>query len=120
MINRNGALTLATLLLICGMLGSTVSCSGNEKKARNVIQEYLKNQGVVDLVVDLFYTDPNIPDKAYASATATYNFAGADGKPKREFLGFIMARDAGGWRIERNASYTKEQQRAATFLTGGK
>jgi hypothetical protein len=99
---------------------STASCSGNEKKVKSVIQEYFKNQGVVDLVVDLFYTDPNVPDKAYASATATYNFAGADGKQKREFMGFIMAREGGGWRIERSTSYTKDQQKAATYLAGGK
>lgn len=109
------------LLMAClGMLLSTVSCSGNEVKAKKAIQEYLKNQGVTDLTLDLFYTDPNLPDKAYASATATYNFAGSGGKPKRDFLGFILTREGGGWRIERNVSYTKEQQQAATYLAGGK
>ena len=120
MINRSQVLTLTMLIVCMGLLLSAVSCSGNEKKAKNVIQDYLKNQGLNNLVVDFFYTDPNIPDKAYVSATATYNFAGADGKLKREFLGFILAREGGGWRIERSASYTTEQQKAATYLAGGK
>jgi hypothetical protein len=120
MTNRNRALTLIVFIACVALVISTVSCSGNEAKAKNTIQEYLKGQGVTDLTVDLFYPDPNSSDRAYAGATATYNFAGSEGKPKREFLGFILAREGGGWKIERNVGYTKEQQRAATFLAGGK
>jgi len=108
------------LVLCTSLLLSIVGCSVNEKKAKNAIQEYLKNQGVTDLVVDLFYTDPNVPDKAYTSATITYNFAGANGQQKHEYLGFILARDGAGWKIEKGAAYTKDQQKAATFLAGGK
>lgn len=103
-----------------GLLLSTTSCSRNDTKVKKVIEDHLKGQGVKDLVVDMFYTDPNIADKAYTSATITYNFAGADGKLKHEYLGYIMAREGEGWRIERNTSYTKEEQRAATLLAGGK
>lgn len=120
MINRNRALTLILLMACLGMLLSTVSCSGNEAKAKKAIQEYLTNQGVVELAVDLFYTDPSLPDKAYASATATYNFAGSEGKPKREFLGYVLTREGTGWKVERNVSYTTERQKAATYLAGGK
>src|SRR5258708_34823225 len=97
MTKRNKTLTLTLLMACLGMLLSTVSCSGNEVKAKQAIQEHLKGQGVTDLTVDLFYTDPNVPDKAYASATATYTFAGSDGKLKREVLGYVLARQAAGW-----------------------
>lgn len=120
MINRSRALTLILLMACLGMLLSTVSCSGNEAKAKKAIQEYLKNQGVIELTVDLFYTDPNLPDKAYASATATHNFAGSDGKQKREFLAYVLTREGTGWKVERNVSYTTEPQKAANYLAGGK
>ncbi|MEK6323231.1 MAG: hypothetical protein AABN33_16445 [Acidobacteriota bacterium] len=85
-----------------------------------MLEESLKAHGVTEIIVDLFYTDTNFPDKAYTSATLTYNFATAEGKPQREFIGFILAREGNGWRIERNTSYTKEQQQAAKYLAGRK
>jgi hypothetical protein len=119
MINRNPALTFM-MILCTGLLLSSFGCSGNEKKAKNVIQEYLKGQGVADVVIDSFYTTPDVPDKAYTSATVTYSFAGANGQQKHEYLGFILARDGAGWKIERGAGYTKDQAKAATFIAGGK
>ena len=96
------------------------SCSSNESKAKDVIAEYLKGQGAKDITVDLFHTSPSFPDKAYASATVTYSFAGGEGKPQREFLGFVLARAGNGWRIERTTGYAKEPQRADVLLAGGK
>jgi hypothetical protein len=104
---------LATLL-------ATASCANNEGKAKKAVEEYLKNQGATKIVIDLFYTNKNDPDKAYTSATITYNFASSSGNPQREFLGFILARDGNTWRIEKNASYTKEEDQAARYLAGGK
>ena len=110
-----------TLLALCtGAALVTVSCSSNESKVKKLLQESLKVHGVTDVVVDLFYTDPNFPNKAYTSATLTYNFATAEGKPQREYVGFVLAREGNGWRIERNASYTKEPKQAAKYLAGGK
>jgi len=109
-----------TLLVCMGTVFATTSCSTNESKAKKVIQEYMKNQGITDLTVDSFFTDPNTPGKAYTSATVTYNFASSGGNPQREFLGFILTQEGNGWRIERTASYTKDQQQAAKFLAGGK
>ena len=114
-------LTIVSTLLLClGTVFSTTSCATNESKAKKVIQEYMKNQGITDLKVDSFFTDPNFPGKAYTCATVTYNFASSGGNPQREFLGFILTQEGDGWRIERNASYTKDQQQAAKFLAGGK
>jgi len=110
---------LFVLLLCLGGLVST-SCSSNEAKAKKLIQEYMKNQGITDLQMDSFFTDPNIPGKAYTSATVTYNFASSGGNPQREFLGFILAQEGSGWRIERAASYTKNQEQASKILAGGK
>jgi len=104
---------LATLL-------ATASCANNEGKAKKAVEEYLKNQGATKIVIDLFYANKNDPDKAYTSATITYNFASSSGNPQREFLGFILARDGNTWRIEKNASYTKEEDQAARYLAGGK
>jgi hypothetical protein len=80
----------------------------------------LKNQGVTDLKVDSFFTDPGFPGKAYTSATVTYNFATSRGNPQREFLGFILTQEGNGWRIERNTAYTKDHQQAVKLLGGGK
>jgi hypothetical protein len=96
------------------------SCLSNESKAKKAIEEYMKGQGATNITMDLFYSNKNSPDKAYASATITYNFASSSGNPQREFLGFILARDGDGWRIEKNSGYTKEEDQAARFLAGGK
>ncbi len=85
-----------------------------------MLQESLKPHGVTDVVVDYFYTDPAFPDKAYTSATITYNFATASGNPQHEYVGFILTRAGNDWRIEKNSGYTKEPQQAAKFLAGGK
>lgn len=109
-----------TLLVCAGAIFATTSCASNESKARKIIQEYMKNQGITDLKVDSFFTNPSVPGKAYTSATVTYNFASAGGNPQREFLGFILAQEGSGWRIERPSGYTKDEQQAAKFLAGGK
>lgn len=109
-----------TLFLCLGAVFSTTSCASNESKAKKLIQEYMKNQGITDLKVDSFFTDPNSPGKAYTSATVTYNFASSGGNPQREFLGFILTQEGDGWRIEGTASYTKDQQQATKLLAGGK
>jgi hypothetical protein len=115
---RNRALVL--LVMCIGTVLATVSCSSNESQAKKVLEAYLKPLGVTEIIVDLFYTDANYPNKAYTSTTVTYNFASAEGTPQREYLGFILVREGDAWRIERNASYTKEKQQAAIYLAGGK
>ena len=80
----------------------------------------MKNQGMTDLKMDSFFTNPKFPDKAYTSATVTYNFASSGGNAQKEFLGFILAREGSGWRIERSTAYTKDEQQAAKYLSGEK
>lgn len=101
-------------------LSVMTSCSSKESKAKKAIEDYFAGQGAKDIAVDVFYTDPNFPDKAYVGATVTYNFASSGGQPQREFAGFILTREGTGWRVEKNTRYTKEQQQAAIYLRGGK
>jgi hypothetical protein len=111
----------AIIFALLACVGTVVffsSCTSNESKAKKVIQEYLKNQGVTDIAMDSFFTSPNDPGKAYTSATVTYNFATSDGRPQREFLGFILAKEGSGWRIERSTGYTKDEQQAIKFIAG--
>jgi hypothetical protein len=117
---RNRIFAFALLALCAVAALTTVSCSSNESKVKKTIEEHLKSIGVTEVIVDFFYTDPNFPDKAYTGATVTYSFATAAGKPQREFLGFILAREGDGWRIERSVAYTKEAQKAAKYLAGSK
>ena len=112
--------TILALSVCLGVIVLFSSCASNESKAKKAIQEYMKNQGVTDLTMDSFFTSSSVPGKAYTSATVTYNFATSDGKPQREFLGFILAQEGNGWRIERNVSYTKEEQQALRILSGQK
>lgn len=123
MINRHSQTRSALFALFVLCLGTPLvmtSCSSNESKAKKAIEEHLKGQGATNIAMDLFYTDKNSPDKAYTSATITYNFASSSGNPQREFLGFILARDGNSWRIEKDSGYTKEADQAARYLAGGK
>lgn len=113
--------TVFFVLLLClGTVLLTASCKSNESKAEALIREYMKNQGITDLKVESFVTDPSVPGKAYTSATVTYNFGSSGGNPQREFLGFILTQEGNGWRIDRTASYTRDQQQAVKLLAGGK
>ena len=107
-------------IAICVGALCTMSCASNESKVKKLLEESLKRHGVREVVVDLFHTDPAFPAKAYTSATVTYNFATAEGKPQREFLGFVLGREGDGWRIEQNVSYTKDPKQASIYLAGGK
>jgi flagellar basal body-associated protein FliL len=108
---------IVVLLLTC--LAATfaiTACSSNKSQAKALIAEYMTGQGATDISIDIFHTSRNYPDKAYTSATITYNFASSDGKPQREFLGFTLNRAGNGWRIEKNTSYTTEEDQAEKYI----
>ena len=117
---RSRCLVYASLVFVVGFVLAMTSCLSNESKAKRAIEEFYANQGAKDITIDLFYTDAKFPDKAYASATVVYNFASSSGKPQRELSGFILTREGDGWRVERNTIHTKEQQKAALYIAGGK
>lgn len=97
-----------------------LSCSTNQSKAHELIETYLKDRGAVKVKSDFFYTSANVPGKAYASVTATFNFAGAQGSNQQEFLGFILNQEGEGWKIESPAAYTLDEKKAALYLVGKK
>ena len=109
---------LLMLISVCGIV--TIACSSDKSRAKQLVAEYTKALNPTDIVIDTFYTSPKFPGKAYTSATVTYPFANSRGNQQREFLGFILTNEGGGWQIERSAAYTKEADRAETFLAGGK
>ena len=121
--DRNGwnVSTLVILLALSTIaLLSTSACSNQGEQASVAVEQYLKNQAVQEVKLDLFHSTPDLPDKAYVSVTVTHNFANAEGKPQLEFLGYILKRDGQNWSVERSTGYTKEEQKAKTFLAGGK
>ena len=113
--------TRLILLALCAIAFSAASaCSNPGEQARLAVVEYLKNQSVQDVKLDLFHTNPDLRDKAYVSVTVTHNFADAEGKPQLEHLGYVLRRDGQAWTVEHSTGYTKEEQKARIFLAGGK
>jgi hypothetical protein len=94
------------------------SCKKQEPPIPKPIQDYLSNQGVQQIVLDLDYSDSVAPNKKYVSVTVTYNFSTAEGKPQKEFLGFILKSNGSEWEIERNTTYTVNKQKAKDLLAG--
>lgn len=96
------------------------SCSSQERKAKQAIEEYLKNYGAKEVKLQTFYTSRDFPDKAYASVLVTYNFADSGGKLQTEHIGYILRRDGGGWAIDKSTIYTTDEKKANDYLAGRK
>jgi hypothetical protein len=109
---------ILNLILIILIIGTSSSCKKPELEAPKSLQEYLKNQGVQETVIDLEYSNPSIPNKKYMSLMVTYNFSTSDGKPQKEFLGFILKLDENEWKVDRITSYTKSDQKAKELFSG--
>lgn len=108
--------TYICLLCICLL----VACSRADSSIAKVVEDHAKSQGAKEVITDLVYKDPNSSDKAYVSATITHNYADAQGNFQREFLGFILQNDGKEWKINRNATYTKDEKKAQQLLAGQK
>ena len=105
-------LTLAPML---------TSCSDSHSDAQAVILEHLKTHGAPDakeVKIDLFHTDKQVPDKAYAGVMTTYTFGSGSGELQREYSGYILRREGGQWTVEENTRYTKDAQKAGEILLG--
>lgn len=111
----------ATLIIFGSLtLVAAISCASRETRAQKAVEEYLKNQGLRDLKVDMVHTSKDYPDKAYISVTVTYNYATSDGSFQREMLGYILNKNGQDYSVEKPASYTKDEQKAETYLAGKK
>jgi hypothetical protein len=102
------------------LLIPAAACSRDEDRAQEAVQNYLKNQGVQEMKLDLFCEDPGLPNQAYISVTVTYNFGDSSGKPQREFLGYVLKQNGDNWAVQRNTSYTKDKAKALSLLAGNK
>ncbi|MCI0490077.1 MAG: hypothetical protein L0229_26080 [Blastocatellia bacterium] len=98
----------------------TSSCSTSQSRATDVIEKHLKDRGAIEVKSDFFYTNAKFPGKAFVSVTATFNFASAQGTNHQEFLGFVLAQESEGWKIETSTAYTTDEQKAVLYLTGKK
>src|SRR5690348_3546503 len=108
---------LYILLLLVALAGA---CSSRQEKARKAVEDYLKPQGVRELVVDYFHPAKTIPDKAYIAVTITYNQGSSSGEFQKEHNGYILKQDGANWQVEKNTSYTSDQDRAERLLAGEK
>jgi hypothetical protein len=109
---------LGILIQLIFVLFIFSSCKKQELPVPKVLQDYLSNQGVQQTIVDLDYSDAITPDRKYIALTVTYNFSTSDGKPQKEFLGFILKSDGSDWQIDRKAVYTINQQKAKDLISG--
>lgn len=100
------------------LIAATLSCSSNETKVRQVLENHLKPQGIRKLVLDLFHPSQKTPGKAYASATITHNFATSSGAFQQEYLGFILKQEGQSWTIEQSVTYTKDPDIAENLIAG--
>jgi hypothetical protein len=112
------AFVAVVILFSLSLVLMTASCSADKTKAKALINEYLVNQGATDVVIDIFHRGQTQRDKAYTSATVTYSFASSEGKPQKEYLGFVLNQSASGWRIERNSTYTTDDNVAEQIIEG--
>jgi len=107
-------LSFALLLL------ATLSCEGKESKARKAVEEHLKNQGIRELKVEMFYPSKYAPGKAYIAVDVTHSFATGEGKFQHEYMGYILRQEGQGWVVEKPTSYTKEEEKAENLIAGKK
>jgi hypothetical protein len=111
---------LVILLFLCGLALASGACRSTQSSAEKVAEEYLKIRGIREVAFDLFYSDPNIPDRAYVSVTATHGFLSSEGKTQQEFLGLILKREGEDWQVEKITAYTKDKNQAGIILTDKK
>ncbi|HLG13773.1 MAG TPA: hypothetical protein VJH03_04495 [Blastocatellia bacterium] len=114
LLHRGGVVALLFIII------TSTGCSRDRAAAKAAIEDHLKDQGVVEMKLDLFYTNSQFPDKAYASATVTFNFATADGSPQKGHMGFVLQRQQDGWKVEKSEKYTTDEGKANTVLSGKK
>jgi hypothetical protein len=110
----------SVLIVLTGTLLFASGCGSGKRNAEAVIKDRVKGLQPKDTKLDLYVTDSNHPDLAYASATVTYNFATASGEPQREYLGFVLKRDGKNWKIEHPATYTTDENKAKAYMVSPK
>lgn len=118
--SSNACITPGKIALLAGLLSilALTACSTSKSKAKKTLDDYVKPHNVRELQLDAFFEIPQFPEKAYASATITYNSADSSGKYTTEHRGFILKRAGEGFEVEKLTGYTTEETRARDFMAG--
>ena len=96
------------------------SCSRQEKEAFKSVEDFLKRAGAREVKTGIFVTRPDLPDEAYVTVVATWNFADAKGELQKESLGYILKKEGEAWKISRNVQFTEDKTKARELLEGKK
>lgn len=99
---------------------SLIACTGRFAAAQETLEAYYREMNIREIKVDIFCIDPNSPDKAYAGATLTHNFANRDGNLQKEYIGHILKRTSNTWQVDRKTTYTTKESDALALLAGKK
>ncbi len=97
-----------------------ITCAGRSAPALQTLEAYYKDMNLREIKVDIFCVDPESPDKAYASATITHNFANRDGNPQKEYIGHILKKTGDTWQVDKKTTYTTKESDALVLLAGKK
>jgi hypothetical protein len=101
------------------LLVALSGCNRQKSKAEAAVTQYAKAFGARDVKFGTFATDGHIPDKAYLSATVTYNAADRHGNFQSERVGFVLDRDGDNWKVEpKSLRYTEDKAQAIEYLSG--
>ncbi|MEW6129224.1 MAG: hypothetical protein AB1757_19445 [Acidobacteriota bacterium] len=96
------------------------ACKSSGGEIPNDLADLLKRNAVKEYKTDFSYETPEIPDKKYLSLTVVHSFSSADGEPQKEHLGYILKKENGEWKVEKNTSYTLKADKAKGLLRGEK
>ncbi len=109
---------LLSLYIITSFL--FISCAGHITPARETLESYYKDMNLREIKVDIFCIDPNSPERAYASATITHNFANRDGNLQKEYIGHLLKKTGDTWQVDKKTTYTTKESDALILLAGKK
>src|ERR1044072_8128151 len=111
--------TLNSLLILLIASLIFVACSKNNQIPVE-LENQLRSTDVRDINSDFIYQSPDHTDKKYIALTVTYNFWTADGYTQKEYPGFILKLENGGWKVDHSTAYTKNSEKAKSLLEGKK
>jgi hypothetical protein len=118
--NQSRKLFMYKLLIISLLLVMSSCSSSKQQDIPGSLLDYLKNSGAQEIHKDYEFVNPSASGRKYLALTITYNYSTAEGKPQKEYLGYILRQDNQEWKIEKNTAYTINEQKAKDLLAGGK
>jgi hypothetical protein len=111
-------LVALSLLVLCSF--TLPSCSREKSQVISSVENYLKGFGARDVKFDLYQTAPDVPDTSYVGVTITWNFAGPDGQPQKEWVGYIVRMVDQQWKVDKSVQYTTDPEKAKQIIRASK